>query len=285
MMIDNASLERHIGREQQSEDSADPERFRRLSAVLDRKWSPADGMPPLGHFLLFQPDEIQSRIGADGHPLRDQNGMLPAISLPRRMWAGSRIQFEGLVEPGARLVRRSRLVSAVAKSGKSGHMVFCTIAHEIRATSGGPVLISEQQDIVYREAHQGPGLAPRPAMQPEFQAEHFSGRTVGPVELFRYSALTFNAHRIHYDREYARDEEGYRGLVVQGPFLATMMFDHLLQVAGGRRVLEFSFRAVSPSFDGEGLRFGATIEGEKVRLFVTNPVGLAMTGQARLAGS
>jgi len=282
-MIENALLEPYIGREEQSDDCADPERLCRLAALLDRTWSVADGMPPLGHFVLFRPDEVQSRIGPDGHPLRDPDRMLPAISLPRRMWAGSHIRFERAIEPGARLIRRSRVASASPKSGKSGHLVFCTVVHEIRAAIDGTLLISEQQDIVYREAHHGPDPAPRPALRPEFEPDHLTSRSVGPVELFRYSALTFNAHRIHYDREYARETEGYEGLVVHGPFLATMLFDDLLQVANTRSVVEFSFRAVSPSFDGEPLRFGVSLDGDEARLFITNPAGLAMTAWARLS--
>lgn len=282
-MNEEALLASHIGREQHCEDSADPERLLRLAALLDRRWTPADGMPPLGHFVLFRPDDPESRIGPDGHPLRDPEGMLPAIAPPRRMWAGSCIRFLRTVQPGSVLVRRSRLTSAVAKSGKSGNMVFCTVEHEI-AEPGGDTLIAEEQDIVYREAHSGPGLAPRPAIPPAFEPEFTSKRTVGPVELFRYSALTFNSHRIHYDRDYARDAEGYQGLVVHGPLLATLLFDHLAQVAGGRRIAAFSFRAVSPSFDGEEMTFGATIDGDKAQLCVINPAGLALTGEARLDG-
>ena len=110
-------------------------------------------------------------------------------------------------------------------------------------------------------------------------------RIIGPLELFRYSALTFNSHRIHYDRDYARASEGYQGLVVHGPLLATMLFDHLTEVADGRRIEEFSFRAVSPTFDGEETTFGVTLEDDMARLCVINPVGLAMTGEARLGNA
>lgn len=281
-MITQALLDRHLGREQRSDDMADPERLLRLAALLDRPWTPAAGMPPLGHFVLFRPSEAQSRMGEDGHPLRDVDGMLPAVSLPRRMWAGSRISFPGTMLPGQPLVRRSQLVSAVPKSGKSGQMLFCTVEHEIRAAESGELLVVEEQDIVYREAHRGPGLAPRPPVAPEFAPQVSSTRRPDAVELFRYSALTFNSHRIHYDRDYARDLEGYQGLVVHGPLLATMLFDHLVQAAPGKRVAQFSFRAVSPSFDGEALVFGASFEGERARLSVTNPAGLAMTGAALL---
>jgi 3-methylfumaryl-CoA hydratase len=281
-MIDEAMVQQHVGREETRRDFVDPERLQRLCALLDRPWSAQDAMPSLGHFLLFRPDERQSLIGQDGHPVRDPEGMLPAVSLARRMWAGSRIRFLSPVTPGTAVVRRSRLTSAAPKSGKTGHMLFCTVDHEIRDESTGELLIAEEQDIVYREGHQGQDAAPRPVIEPKFTPSHSSTLRVDPVMLFRYSALTFNAHRIHYDREYARHIEGYQGLVVHGPFLATMLFDHLVRSAPGRPIAEFGFRAMAPSFDGEDLTFGALVEGNEASLSVTGPVGLAMTGQARL---
>jgi 3-methylfumaryl-CoA hydratase len=280
-MTEEELLASHVGRELHAEDNVDAERLLRLAALLDRHWTPADELPPLAHFVLFRPDQLQSRIGPDGHPLRDPDGMLPAIAPPRRMWAGSRIRFLRKMQPGSTVMRRSRLVSAIAKNGKSGAMVFCTIEYQI-TEPGGDVLIAEEQDIVYREAHGGPGLAARPAIATTLEPDFTSIRAIGPVELFRYSALTFNSHRIHYDRDYARAAEGYQGLVVHGPFLATMMFDHLMQAAGGRKIAEFSFRAVSPSFDGEELTFGAKLEGDMAQLSIVNPIGLAMSGEARL---
>ncbi|KCZ94219.1 hypothetical protein [Hyphomonas johnsonii] len=282
-MSEQYDLTPFIGREQSAHDIVDPERLIRLAALLDRSWTPSDAIPPLGHFLLFRPDERQSNIGPDGHPVRGPDDLLPDIPLPRRMWAGSRIRFERALEPGMPVFRKSRLEKAVAKRGKGGDLVFCTVAHEIRAGEGGPLLIAEEQDIVYRGAHTGAEPAKRPSIDPDFTAQEVHSRVVGPVELFRYSALTFNAHRIHYDRDYARDEEGYPALVVHGPFLATLLFDHLQNVTRGRRISAFAFRATSPSFDGEELVFGATVQGDEAKLSVTNPSGLALTGTARLA--
>ncbi len=282
-MIEEDLLNKHIGREQTAKDVVDPERLTRLAALLDRQWSPVEDVPSLAHFLLFRPDERQSAIGKDGHPVRDPAGMLPALPLPRRMWAGSQIRFDQPLRPGAQLLRRSKLVSAVAKSGKSGDLVFCTVEHEIRDSDSADLLISERQDIVYRGAHKGPGLAKRPTVEPDFKPDTTREICVGSVELFRYSALTFNAHRIHYDRDYARLEEGYQGLVVHGPYLATLLFEFLSQIAEGRRIAEFGFRAVCPSFDEEQLTLGASLAGNSARLSVTNPAGLAMTAEARLA--
>ncbi|MDR7103724.1 MaoC family dehydratase N-terminal domain-containing protein [Croceicoccus sp. BE223] len=281
-MTNEQVLERHVGREAILADVVDPERMERLAALLDKRWTSADPIPPLGHFLLFRPAELQSRIGPDGHPLRDPEGMLPAIDLPRRMWAGSRIRFVGDMCPGTVVTRKSRLQSAVPKFGKTGSMVFCTVTHEIRDEAGN-LLIAEEQDIVYREAHAGPDLAARPTVPANFVPSHTATIMADPVMLFRYSGLTFNSHRIHYDREYAAREEGYQGLVVHGPYLATMLFDHLRKVAGGRRIAEFAFRAVSPSFDGEELTLGALVDGDRVNLSIANPSGLGMTGSAKLA--
>jgi len=278
-MITTEMLQPYVGREQRSADVVDPERMTRLAALLGRRWNPDDRIPPLGHFLLFRPDEIQPRIGPDGHPLRDPDGMLPAIDLPRRMWAGSRIRFEQELRPGMVVTRRSRLASAVPKSGQSGSMVFCTVVHEI-ADETGRLLITEEQDIVYREAHAGPQIAVRPSVPPRFEPQEISSVTADPVMLFRYSALTFNAHRIHYDREYAAGDEGYQGLVVHGPLLATLLFDHLRDVSSGRRVLEFSFRGITPAFDGEQLVLGSKMENDRALLSVTHSSGLGMTAEA-----
>ena len=281
-MTDEEILNRHVGREETIRDHVDPERMRRLAALLDRDWTEDDPPPPLAHFVLFRPDARESRLGEDGHPLREAEGMLPAILLPRRMWAGSRIRFAAPLETGMALVRMSRLTKAVAKTGRSGDMAFCTVEHTIQAEDGTPLIV-EEQDLVYREAHSGPDIAPRRAPQPEFEAQETAAFAPGAVELFRYSALTFNSHRIHYDADYARSVEGYRDCVVHGPLLATKLFEHLETIARGRRIAEFAFRAVSPSFVGENLTLDAVIDGDAVRLIVTHADGVAVTGAATLA--
>lgn len=281
-MIDQDILDRHVGRETRAKDFVDPERMQRLAGLLDHEWSPGDQLPPLAHFVLFRPDAVQSRLGEDGHPLREPGSMLPDIPLPRRMWAGSRIRFAAPLEPGMPVRRASRLAKAVAKSGSSGDLVFCTVQHEIRSIDRDEILIEEEQDLVYRGAHEGGGLASRPAIAPEFEPEENRFVSADPVMLFRYSALTYNSHRIHYDREYAREVEGYQGLVVHGPLLATLLFDHLERLAGPRRIESFAFRAMSPSFDDEELALGASLDGDTARLSITNSVGLALSGRAGL---
>jgi 3-methylfumaryl-CoA hydratase len=272
-----------VGRQETHRDVADPQRMARLAATLDHVVSPwQEGvLPPLGHWLCFQPDAPASLIGPDGHPVRTNDGMLPNVDLPRRMWAGSRLRFLRAIPLGARIVRRSTLVSATAKNARSGRMLLVTVHHEI-AVENCDTAIIEDQDIVYREAAVPGAAAPRPAV--ESGAADAVVRTATPdaVMLFRYSALTFNSHRIHYDRDYCRSEEGYPGLVVQGPLLATLLLDHLLCKQPGARLASYSFRAMSPIFDGEPVTLGLGLDEGNVRLRAIGPAGVAMSASAEL---
>ncbi|AMK24127.1 MULTISPECIES: acyl-CoA dehydrogenase [unclassified Sphingobium] len=263
-------------------DWSDERRFARLAATLDHDTSPwpAAVVPPLGHWLCFLPGERQSLIGADGHPTRTKDGLLPDVGLPRRMWAGSRISFLQDMPLNAPIERTSTLMVAVPKSGRSGRMLFVTVEHRI-SVAGGDVAIVEEQDIVYREAAAPGGSFVRTAADPGESDPTLLMVTPDPVMLFRYSALTFNAHRIHYDRQYARDEEGYPGLVVQGPLIATLMLDHLLQHSKSR-VASYSFRAASPSFAGEPIALGFRQVGNETQLRAVGSVGVLMTGTAEL---
>lgn len=273
-----------IGRSEIGDDIADPARFVRLAATLDHDapfW-PTEIVPPLGHWLCFQPDARQSNIGQDGHPVRSDTGLLPNVDLPRRMWAGSRVEFRRDILRGAAIRKTSTLIAATPKSGRSGDMLFVTVRHEIQDGSEGPAIV-EEQDIVYREAADPGSLLVRPAVAAEGHDDIERTVVPDPVMLFRYSALTFNSHRIHYDRDYARAEEGYPGLVVQGPLIATLLMDHLLRQKIARRIARYSFRAMSPMFDGEALRLGLTLDGGQARLRAVGPVGVAMTAQADFA--
>ena len=235
-----------VGRTEEIDDLAAASPLEGLAALLDHEvspWRPGE-VPPLGHWLSFLPRARQSQIGVDGHPRR--GGFLPPIELPRRMWAGGRLTFHGAIPVGAPITRRSTILAVAPKTGASGEMVFVTVQHDVIVD--GAVAVSEQQDIVYREAPKGPAPADGPA--PERRpADATRTVTPDPVMLFRYSALTFNSHRIHYDRDYARNEEGYPGLVVHGPLLATLLIDHLLRERPGVRIAKFDFRAQRPLFD------------------------------------
>jgi 3-methylfumaryl-CoA hydratase len=280
-MIDVQSF---LGRQERQSDVAEPQRMSDLAALLDHdgsSWT-AGVLPPLGHWLYFLPQVRQSRIGIDGHPLRDDGGLLPTVDLPRRMWAGSRIDFIADIPLGAAIERTSTLIAATPKSGRSGNMLLATVRHEIAPQGGAPAIV-EEQDIVYREAAVAGAPFHRPSIDagdPEAAARSI---TADPVMLFRYSALTFNCHRIHYDRDYARDVEGYPGLVVHGPLIATLMLDHLMQQRPGVRIATYNFRAMSPTFDGETIRLGMieTRGGASPR--AVSPAGVAMTAIAGFA--
>jgi 3-methylfumaryl-CoA hydratase len=273
-----------IGRSEERRDTVTAGPLDRLSATLDRDgaaFADGDTVPPLGHWLFFLPDARQSEIGADGHVRR--GGFLPLVhELPRRMWAGSRLTFPGAIRIGDRIARRSTIASMTRKEGASGPLVFVTMRHEI-GRDGESVAIVDEHDIVYR------GLQ-APAVKTELRMAESGAwrRTLRPdaVMLFRYSALTFNAHRIHYDRDYVTSEEGYPGLVVHGPLIATLLMDLLRRHAPERRVEAFSFRAVSPLFDGNEMSVNATPpDGEGVvKLWAADHEGdLAMSAEARLA--
>ncbi len=242
------SLAAWIGRTEEQEDVAAAAPLAGLAATLDHDdppW-PAGEVPPLGHWLYFLPRAPQRAIAGDGHPRR--GGFLPPVPLPRRMWAGGRLEFLAPIRTGEALRRRSTITGVEHKSGRSGDMVFVAVQHEI-ATAAGPVL-RERHDIVYREAPR-PGDAPATpaAAEPPPAAVWRRPVTPDPVLLFRYSALTFNGHRIHYDRPYCAEAEGYPGLVVHGPLTATLLVDLFLRENPGARVTGFRFRARRPLFD------------------------------------
>jgi 3-methylfumaryl-CoA hydratase len=186
----------------------------------------------------------QSEIDVDGHPRR--GGFLPPVPLPRRMWAGGRLAFEHPLQVGDEITRTSRIDAVDIKQGRSGPLVFVTVRHEISNRLG--LALSEEHDIVYREAPQpdAPAVVPRPA-----PTDAAYERTVvpDPVLLFRYSALTFNGHRIHYDRAYVTGTEGYPGLVVHGPLIATLLVDLLRRQMPAMRLRRFEFKALRPIFD------------------------------------
>ena len=242
-----------IGRTETTTDVAAPGPYQRLAAVLNHEtppW-PTGEAPPLGHWLNFLPNALQSEIGPDGHPKR--GGFMPPVTLPRRMWAGSRLTFPGVIPLGATLERRSIIRNVEPKTGRSGEMVFVTVGHEIWAD--GALAVTDEQDIVYRDAPRlqagTPSDAAPAAAKPDETpvAEWSRAVTPDPVLLFRYSALTYNGHRIHYDRDFCGEVEGYPGLVVHGPLIATLLLDHYLRRHPGARVMAYSFRAQSPLFD------------------------------------
>ena len=240
-------LREWVGRTEQRLDTITAAPLAALAATLDRDDPPpasGSAVPPLWHWLYFLPVARQSELGADGHPRR--GGFLPPVSLPRRMWAGGRLEFHAPIRIGDALSRTSTITDVRRREGKTGALVFVTVCHEIMRD--GQPLLSEEHDIVYRDLPQ-PGAA-SPPPEPAPTDESTARRVVpDPVLLFRYSALTFNGHRIHYDRSYVTEVEGYPGLIVHGPLIATLLVDEAQRHRPGLVVRRFSFKAMQPLFD------------------------------------
>lgn len=240
-----------IGRTETRTDRVDPGMVTRWLATLDRA-APADGSVPQGlHWCLCLPDAPTAALGPDGHPRRDDSpdSFLPPVPLPRRMWASSKVEFHAPLHPGADVTRTSRVASIADKQGSSGRLVFVEVEHETHAD--GSLAVCEVQSIVYRDAA-APGTPPAPPPPGDGQfdpAPWDAHRALNPSEplLFRFSALTFNSHRIHYDLPYATAEEGYRGLVVHGPLTATLLLDLAQRQFGDNALKTFTFRGVSPA--------------------------------------
>jgi len=276
--MNDTSYAAWVGRTQVLDDVVSPAPLRLMQATLDLEAQALQALPPLWHWLYFLPGERQSRIGLDGHPQR--GGFLPPVTLPRRMWAGGRLRFVRPLVPGAAVQRESRIASVQEKDGRSGRLVFVTVRHEVSDAQG--LAISEEQDIVYRDAPVPGAPQPLPSMAPT--DEQFARvLTPDPVLLMRYSALTFNGHRIHYDRPYAMQEEGYPGLVVHGPLIATLLMQGLREAHPERRITHFDFKAVSPLFDTAPFTVAGRLDGPSARLWARGPQGqLAMTASAEL---
>ena len=271
-----------LGRTTQVDDVITAAPVKAMSATLDRDDPPpaaGQALPPLWHWLYFLPSERQSDIGPDGHPKR--GAFLPPVTLPRRMWAGGRFQFLAPVRIGDAVQRTSRIADISTKQGKTGPLVFVRVRHEIG--SSGTIALTEEHDIVYREAPRAGATAEPPAQAPT--DEQFA-RTItpDPVLLFRYSALTFNGHRIHYDRSYVTKEEGYPGLIVHGPLIATLLVDLLRREKPDVRLSAFEFRAMSPLFDTAPFSVCGRFDDPKhASLWARGPQGqLAMQARATL---
>ncbi|MGE0310389.1 MAG: MaoC family dehydratase N-terminal domain-containing protein [Lautropia sp.] len=274
-------LEDWVGRRESRVDRITPAPLAALAATLDLPEVPklaAGAIAPLWHWLYFLPLARASELGTDGHPRR--GGFLPPVPLPRRMWAGGRLRFDAPLRVGDDVVRDSRILSVERKHGKSGALVFVVVRHEFRV--GGVTCLSEEHDIVYRDNPPTPpegsgstagtaaGAAAVPAGAAAPTDETFSRRVEpDPVLLFRYSALTFNGHRIHYDRSYVTGVEGYPGLIVHGPLIATMLAELARSQAPDATMRSFEFRASNPIFDihpfavcGKPVAVDAAVDGD-----------------------
>jgi 3-methylfumaryl-CoA hydratase len=244
-------LQDWIGRIRFLADTADLGRAAAMQAMLESPEEPlaeGDALPELWHWIYFWEAARQSGLGPDGHAARGE--FLPPIELPRRMWAGSRLFWLRPLRLGLPLMKQSEIANIRLKQGRSGRLAFVTVRHIVSDPVGA--LMEEEHDIVYREAAR-PGEPPAQGRPSEREPVWRREVTPDPVLLFRYSALTFNGHRIHYDRSYVTEVEGYPGLIVHGPLLATLMVDlarrHAADIGGGKRIARFRFRALAPVFD------------------------------------
>jgi len=271
-----------IGATERTEDLIAPAPVRAAAALLDdasMQVEEGTAVPPLWHWFYFLATAPQSQIAADGHPRR--GGFMPPIELPRRMFAGARLRFHAPLRVG-RAARRDAVIRAVShKHGASGELAFVTVGYTI--TQDGLVCLEEEQDIVYREAG-GVIAAPTAVVwDPPVAGSWSRVVTPDPTLLMRFSAVTFNAHRIHYDRDYATTQEGYPGLVVHGPLTAVLLLE-LVRRNVPRVVTSFDFRGRAPLFDLAPFRVTAAPDGERgVRFEAQGPDGrVAMTATAEL---
>lgn len=267
--LDIDHLKSWIGRTETAHDVVAPRLARELHATLDYEGPephPGDPAPLAVHWCLAPPAAKTSGLGPDGHPAR--GGFLPPVPLPRRMWAGSTLRLEDRLRVGDEVERRSRIADVMVKEGRSGLLCFVAVDHEIFTSRG--LAVAERHDIVYRAL--GPqavpaAAVPMPLGPVPMEAEWHRDMLAGPVTLFRYSALTFNGHRIHYDRPYVREEEFYPGLIVHGPLQATLLLDLATSVLG-LPPKDFAFRGLGPLFDFMPFRLCARTVEAGVSLWI-----------------
>ena len=277
----NQDIKLWIGSTLQSDDMIATERAFALWATLNTgEPAPEEGahLPPLWHWIYFWIIGLRSELGRDGHS--ELGGFLPALGEVRRMWAGSRVIFHRPLILGESAHRRITITDISAKKGRSGALTFVTLRHEISAADG--LAITEDQDLVYREmpkliSDTSPQMY-QPAPEGGDRVEQWNG---DPVLLFRYSALTFNSHRIHYDAPYADGLEGYPGLVVHGPLIATLMASAAMRHREGIAPTTFSFRAQQPIFADHSFTVHVADHGNASEIWVRNQDGnYAFTGTA-----
>jgi 3-methylfumaryl-CoA hydratase len=285
MNTESARLEDWVGSRESTVDIVTAAKVEAMAATLDRDDPPpreGDPLPPLWHWMFHAPIARHSALGPDGHPAR--GGFMPPVPLPRRMFAGGRMKFLRPVGVGETITREGEVISVSPKRGRTGELVFVTVRYVI-STDAGPA-IEEEQDIVYREDRSTAATTvPEPADIDDMPWR----RKIAPdaVMLFRYSALTFNGHRIHYDHPYVTEVEGYPGLVVHGPLIATCLAE-LCRDQSGRALASFAFRARSPIFTPSAFTVagGPDADGAGCAVVAVGPDGeAAMTAGASFADS
>lgn len=259
-----------LGRETVAQDQMDAALARRWCATFDLPSPDGSAMPQGIHFCLCTPEAPTASLGIDGHPARDDSAdsFFPPVPLPRRMWASSSIEFLAPIRLRAQINRTSRIASIAEKNGSSGKLAFVDVEHV--TSCDGQEAVRETQTLVYRDAVAddaplSPAMPGEGAFDPSGWDHHLA---ITPSEtlLFRFSALTFNTHRIHYDAPYASAEERYRGLVVHGPLMASLLLQMAARQLGDNRLTQFAFRAVSPAVAGETLHLAMRQDGDAIEL-------------------
>jgi len=262
-----------IGRTEEAHDVLSRNLVKRIAATFGET-TPADGepLPPLWQWCFFQEPVFETLLGGDGHPAR--GGFLPPADTRNRMWAGGRVEFIEPLRVGADAHRLSTLLQIEEKHGRTGSLLFVTVRHDY--SQQGQLCVREEQAIVYREPNPpklNSGAAPEPGDWSE---------TIVPTPtlLFRYSAVTFNGHRIHYDYPYATRTEGYPDLVVHGPMIATLNLRAFIRANPGKRVRHFAYRGVRPLNVPTPFQVGGRlVEAGKAQLWAGNAAGVAQSAE------
>lgn len=284
--IDLDTLRSWLGRQEDRTDLAELRPARFMAATLDQDDTglvAGAALPPLWHWLYFLEAQPRHQLGRDGHP--ERGGFLPPVSLPNRMWAGGRVSFEAPIPLGTGMHKRSTILRIDHKQGRSGELVFVTVLHEV--SCGGVLCVREEHDIVYKGASAPARTPPAGQTTPAPRADHIADHAVewtpDSTQLFRYSALTFNGHRIHYDADYCREVEHYDHLVIHGPLVATMLAGFGQRVAGAS-LRHFDYRGLQPATLGMTLKLNARREADGTwRLWSELPGGVvSMQAQGRV---
>ena len=269
--LDLDHLRQWIGRTAEASDVVTAQLVKGLRATLFQEIGepkPGDAAPFTVHWCLAQPVFPMSMLSVDGHPTR--GGFLPPVPLPRRMWAGGELQFLDALRVGDDTTRKSRISDVTVKTGSTGQLCFVSVEHEVTTPRG--TAIRERQDIVYRDMGGAQSATPAKAAPPPV-AKHRETHMADPVLLFRYSALTFNGHRIHYDRDYVSKVEGYPGLIFHGPLQAAFIVELAAKLRGGKPPGRFSYRGVQPLFEGAEFSVNANDYGTGLELWTANSAG------------
>ncbi|MBV8850711.1 MAG: MaoC family dehydratase N-terminal domain-containing protein [Methylobacteriaceae bacterium] len=272
--LDAELMRSWIGRTTSASDVITPRLAEELRVTLDRDGPPpraGDPCPLAIHWCLAPPMVPQSRLGPDGHPARGD--FLPPVPLPRRMWAAGRLEFFDALRVGDAVERHSKIGDVNVKEGRSGRLCFVAVDHELSTPRG--LALKERHDIVYRDAPSADAKPSAPVGEEAPRKAQWSETKVADaVMLFRYSALTFNGHRIHYDRQYVTEVEGYPGLIVHGPLQATLLIEYAATIRGAGPKT-FSFRALNPLFDGQQFTLNAAESAGGLDLWIAGPGGRA----------